>query len=341
MSCMKPFYKSVNARLKFLHIVLYALFSMISSSALAYDKITRILLEDVPMLQKGRNCIWRISTPSSQKHVDYVRFQNDKDTICVFADNWLSKFFKAKKGLYLASMENPNCLLAYDTGNMLTIPYDLQLNDSVNSCYNASGMYCGKYSMSVSGTQSIKLIGIGQIVENKRDTIDHVFLFVRNNIADFSISSIQQNSQIPIVKNEKSYFWIDAFSHHVVLNMTNMEFLSNGKLILRKSACYRYQCESSDGGEIIKDEQAAPSIFNYSLKVANKKMSIIYDCPESYDVKVRVCDITGILYHRRDYAKSQISSQGELNIDLSHLHSGVYVCYIYVNGQVYCKNFHL
>lgn len=333
--------KDVMARLNFLLLVLCILFPIKNSSIFAYDKITRVSLDKIPVINEGKKCIWHIITPSDKKHIDYMSYQDGNDTICIYEDKWLSTYSKAKDGLYLASSENPNYRLSYTPRELISIPYNLQLNDSVSSCYNAMGKYCGKYSMSVLGTQSIKLIGMGQIVENQKDTIDNVLLFVRNNIADVSISYPQQRRQVPVVRKEKSYFWIDASSHHEVLNLKSQEFYSEGKLISEHTLCHRYKWDSPIGEQKILNEQEMPSSFNYSLTVANKKMSIVYECLESCDIKVLVCDISGILYQRRDYSKSQIQPNGELNLDLSRLHSGVYVCYVYVNGQVYSNNFHL
>lgn len=166
-------------------------------------------------------------------------------------------------------------------------------------------------------------------------------LFVKDNIEKVSISSSPKDGKIPILKNELTYFWIDASNQHVVLKLNTQEFISDSKMVSKKSVCYRYLRQSSLRQQKITDEQDVPSLFSYSLKVSNKTMSICYECLENCDIKIQICDITGILYHRREFAKSQILPKGELILDLSRLHSGVYVCYINFNGQVYSKNFHL
>ena len=341
MSYRQKYIKNVMARLNFLLLILCGFFPKANSSVFAYDKITRVSLDKIPVISNGKKCIWHVVTPLGKKNMDYVRYQDSNDTVCISEDKCLSTFLKVKNGLYWASSEDPNYLLSYTVGELIAIPYCLQLNDSVNSSYRASGKYCGKYGMNVLGTQSIKLIGIGQIVENQRDTIDNILLFVRDNIADVSISYPQQKRQVPIVKKEKNYFWIDSYSHHVVLNLKRQEFHFEGKLISKKTVCHRYQWDASVGEQKILNEQGVPSIFNYSLRVVNDKLSIIYECLESCDIRVQICDISGIMYHRRDFSKSVVLPKGELNIDLSRLRSGIYVCYVYVNGQVYSKNFNL
>lgn len=327
------------------HILLYSifcvLFSLYFSSVFSYNKITRIPLDKMTMVQQGKKCIWHISTASCNGYVDYIKILNKEDSLYILADSKLSKYIQTEKGLFLISSETPNCLLSYKPNLLEIIPFYLQLNDSVKSPYYATGLYCGKYDMKISGEQSIKLIGIGKIVENYRDTIENVMLLVRENIADASISIPRNQSLPPIRKKEKSYLWVDAANHHVMLSQEKQELFVGERLVSHKSASYKYQCVSSDGGEKSINEQsvAHTGVFEYNLKVTGKKLKIYYSSNEPNDIKIQICDMTGILYKSSCYSKEKLVSRGVLDFDLSHLRKGVYVTYIYVNGQVQSKTF--
>lgn len=322
----------ILTRRTLLYAIFCVLFSLYFSSAFSYEKIARIPLEKVVLAQQGGKSIWHITTSSDKGHVDYIKVQNKEDSLYVLADGLLSKYIQTSDGLYLISSETPNYLLSYRPNQLDVIPFYLQLNDSVKTPYHATGLYCGKYDMKISGEQSIKLIGIGKIVENHRDTIDNVMLLVRENIADASISIPRKQSLSPIRKKEKSYFWVDAAKHHVILSQEKQELFIGERLVSHKSVSYKYQCVSSDGGEKSINEQsvAHTGVFEYNLKVTEKKLKIYYSSNEPNDIKIQICDMTGILYKSSSYSKEKLVSRGVLDIDLSHLRKGVYVTYIYM-----------
>lgn len=342
-SKMNYYNKSIIARINLLQLIMPLLFLMVFFPMFAYDRIARVSLGDIPLIQKGEKCIWYIKTSSSRNELDYVTWRNDKDTIYVYADKCLSKFIRTKEGISLASLENPNVLFSYYPNELMVMPFNLQLNDSVSSQYNATGTYCGKYAMKIFGKQSMKLIGMGKIVENQRDTIENIMLLVRENVANVSFAFPRIQDQAPIIKKEKSYFWVDASNYHVILSLENQDFFAGEKQVSQNTVFYKYQWDIPVAGKKHTIEQSANPVraFKYSLKVSGKKLRINYSGNDSYDINVQICDIAGILYQSRSYSKEIIFPEGVLDIDLSHLRKGFYVSHIYINGQVYSKTFRL
>ena len=168
--------KCIFARPNVLQIILVALLSINYLSIFAYNKTERIKIEKTPEIQKGKNCIWHITTPSDISNVDYIKYQDKNDTIIILADKQLSKYIRTKDGLSLITSENPTTFLEYSPKGLQTIPFNLQLNDSVVSPYNAEGVYCGKYSMSICGNQVTKVIGMGKMMVNQEEVIENVVL---------------------------------------------------------------------------------------------------------------------------------------------------------------------
>ena len=166
-----------------------ALLSINYLSIFAYNKTERIKIEKTPEIQKGKNCIWHITTPSDISNVDYIKYQDKNDTIIILADKQLSKYIRTKDGLSLITSENPTTFLEYSPKGLQTIPFNLQLNDSVVSPYNAEGVYCGKYSMSICGNQVTKVIGMGKMMVNQEEVIENVVLLVREKKENVSINS--------------------------------------------------------------------------------------------------------------------------------------------------------
>ena len=336
--------KCIFARPNALQIILVALFSINYLSIFAYNKTERIKIEKIPEIQKGKNCIWHITTPSDISNVDYIKYLDKNDTIIVLADKQLSKYIRTKDGLSLMTSENPTTFLEYSTKGLQTIPFNLQLNDSVVSPYNAEGVYCGKYSMSICGNQVTKVIGMGKMMVNQEEVIENVVLQIREKKENVSINYPQKREQAPITRIVKSYIWYDATNYHVILNYENQRFFANNLLVSQNSVCYKYNSNTSQ--EAQEDEKSTNNqkvlpLFEYSLNVTAKQLKISYSSTKSHDFRIQICDIAGIVYYSKNYSKQNILPSGELSFNLSHLCKGIYVAYIFVDGQVYCKSFSL
>ena len=189
--------KCIFARPNALQIILVALFSINYLSIFAYNKTERIKIEKIPEIQKGKNCIWHITIPSDISDVDYIKYLDKNDTIIVLADKQLSKYIRTKDGLSLMTSENPTTFLEYSTKGLQTIPFNLQLNDSVVSPYNAEGVYCGKYSMSICGNQVTKVIGMGKMMVNQEEVIENVVLQIREKKKMYLLIILKKESKLP------------------------------------------------------------------------------------------------------------------------------------------------
>ena len=336
--------KCIFARPNVLQIILVALLSINYLSIFAYNKTERIKIEKTPEIQKGKNCIWHITTPSDISNVDYIKYQDKNDTIIILADKQLSKYIRTKDGLSLITSENPTTFLEYSPKGLQTIPFNLQLNDSVVSPYNAEGVYCGKYNMSICGNLVIKVIGMGKMMVNQEEVIENVVLLVREKKENVSINYPQKREQAPITRIVKSYIWYDATNYHVILNYENQRFFANNLLVSQNSVCYKYNSntfqEAQEDEKSTNNQKVLP-LFEYSLNVTAKQLKISYSSAKSHDFRIQICDIAGIVYCNKNYSKQNILPSGELSFNLSHLCKGIYVAYIFVDGQVYCKSFSL
>lgn len=250
--------KCIFARPNVLQIILVALLSINYLSIFAYNKTERIKIEKTPEIQKGKNCIWHITTPSDISNVDYIKYQDKNDTIIILADKQLSKYIRTKDGLSLITSENLTTFLEYSPKGLQTIPFNLQLNDSVVSPYNAEGVYCGKYNMSICGNLVIKVIGMGKMMVNQEEVIENIVLLVREKKENVSINYPQKREQAPITRIVKSYIWYDATNYHVILNYENQRFFANNLLVSQNSVCYKYNSNTS-----LEDKEAEKNTNNH------------------------------------------------------------------------------
>lgn len=339
-----------NIRRKSLQTVFLLVFILGSILPIhSYEKIVRTELNERPTLMTGNYCVWDFSNMIQKAPKQTIRYLMQKDTLSVFSNNNICKYKNTPNGLLLVSTENPKNIQTYPTSQPMIIPFGLQLGDSIVSVYQSIGEYCDDYTMKSRGTIVVKCIGRGKLKDCHNGILDNVLLFYRNDISFVCASpknELKGNLNISnIKKEEKTYFWMVPNTHNILYQYSIQEFSLGKTQLSRKCVFHKYEYEAIRGEEDKGESQEilrSPLTFRIqNIEIKNRKLLVEYECTESGDVKIQVCNVAGITYKSKSYLKNDIQQSGSLSISLSNLSRGTYIANIYFKGNIYKKTFNL
>lgn len=301
-----------------------------------YHKTTNI---DVG--KSGEDVVWDyhyLSISDDCKH--FYTLCIDDTTSIVTGEKENNLCLLQNAGLYILKSASHLKRMDYQKQPLL-LPSTLSYGDSVYNEFEGKGWYSDSRAMEEEGDMTAVADAYGTLIFPDGDTLTNVLRIHTIRNADIGIEPdtvFRKDSPRKQMVTEK-YLWYASGCRFPVLISSSQSCFDNGQLLTREEDAYvlcpefakKTKPARQDVEPSLRDSEA---MIHYTVEVHDKVITLRYDLLEDCSVKAIVANVAGIVYREKQLSgDSGISN--ECVIDCGGLHSGEYVLYINVNGQVF------
>ena len=161
-----------------LSIIAFAFLSL-TSRAQEFDQPfsqTKYLVENADLDSFGENCIWSLKDAELQKLPEkslYYISDSDSTLLIKDEDHTKSLYSRLNDELYYAGLENKLTKIIYDQMELYA-KRNFEYRDSICGVFLGHGLYCDKVQLSVNGSYTTIVDGIGCLYLPEGNTIENV-----------------------------------------------------------------------------------------------------------------------------------------------------------------------
>lgn len=324
------------------------------------DSIAKELVEYVHVISDKEDAVWDFSDLETQGTY-YVKYDTIGDYLTAYDQRESLKYHLRNDSLFLTGYESPMVRMDYHRPQ-LSMPFNLQLGQSVVSNYQGEGTYCGTHSERTVGLQRITADSEGTLILSEKDTLRNTFCLY--SVATESIrlnrdSCRNDSDNLKQVITERCQWYARGYRYPVFETVTSSTY-DNLNHVATKQYAYRcpphLQIELNDSvnerirladrqssvnrnnagenGTAGHDNQDGDNGFSYQVDVKSNNVTITYSLEQAAEIHVLVVDVMGTVY-RDEQQYNSAGSGYSMSIDCSGLRHGQYILYINVNGFIY------
>lgn len=194
-------------------------FLSIASEAQEFDQSisqTKYLVENADLDSFGENSIWSLEGAELEKLPEkslYYISNNDSSLLINEEDDTQNLFSRINDDLYIAGLENKLTKITYETKELYT-KRNFQYRDSISGTFAGHGLYSDKVKLSVNGTYTTIVDGIGSLVLPDNKTIENIIRVTTirkiENIGKVLIIKenrwLEQSNLLPIIERTEIYY---------------------------------------------------------------------------------------------------------------------------------------
>lgn len=237
----------------------------------------------------------------------------------------------------------------------ISMKFPLHVGDSLSSCFDGYGTYCGNHEVIVKGHVIIQAGNYGRLVLSDNDTLNNVL-----EIRTLTTTAMAMDVSCPVFdatklkqEIEEKYEWYCQGFRYPVYTSVQRTSYSNLEPVGCTQLAYRLlpgdisniQDNYNDSIRIdktAKDSQRLTSeeIFHYNVILNNNGINIDYTIDKDAMVLVLLADCRGILYKNSKYS-IRGGDAGNISMGTSGLRPGQYILYINVNGRIYSRTINI
>ena len=324
------------------------------------DSIAKELVEYVHVISDKEDAVWDFSDLEAQGTY-YVKYDTIGGYLTAYDQRESLKYHLRNDSLFLTGYESPMVRMDYHRP-LLSMPFNIQLGQSIISSYQGEGTYCGTHSERTFGSLRITADSEGTLILSEKDTL-------RNTLCLYSVAteSIRLNrdscrndsDNLKQVITERCQWYTRGYRYPVFETVTSSTY-DNLNHVATKQYAYRcpphLQIELNDSvnerirladrqssvnrnnagenGTAGHDNQDGDNGFSYQVDVKSNNVTITYSLEQAAEIHVLVVDVMGTVY-RDEQQYNSAGSGYSMSIDCSGLRHGQYILYINVNGFIY------
>lgn len=237
----------------------------------------------------------------------------------------------------------------------ISMKFPFHVGDSLSSCFDGYGTYCGNHEVIVKGQVIIQAGNYGRLVLSDNDTLNNVL-----EIRTLTTTAMAMDVSCPVFdatnlkqEIEEKYEWYCQGFRYPVYTSVQRTSYSNLKPVGSTQLAFRLlpgdftnlKDNFDDSIRIdrtVKDSQKETSeeIFHYNIILNNNGININYTIDKDAMVLVLLADCRGILYKNSKYS-IRGGDAGNISMGTLGLRPGQYILYINVNGRIYSRTINL
>lgn len=308
----------------------------------AIDSLQIYKLPYVPVSNTQGYCTWDFSNISSKDMVpnraDYFPHPTDSTRMGLHLDRTNYKFKHSGDTVWMIGYETSFTLMTYTTPIPWLI-FPFSYGDSVGGTFQGKGEYCHTISISVTGTYSMKIEAIGQLV-------------LPDVVADSAIllhwrKTYHQDTYPNTLVHEDRYRWFSPYARYPLFEtIQTITVENNSDTTTAKRYSYYYPQEqqipqqTSIQNFVLHNSQLVDSLITniaYMPNPVSSDLHISYTLHHPAEVYISLHYNGGVTMYQ---STPHHESEGEhfTQIDMSGLPIGTYVVYIHADNELVSGN---
>lgn len=358
MLLKKKFMLSRNSLAFLLYLVVIPLSSLAQDSLTFANKMRdgdKIIRQRVSGIQSGRsgvNVLWDFRDTQIMDEEELL-YEGDSLVLCV-GNKSIQKYLVNDNGIWQIGWETNLELMEYQAPVCLII-FPMTYGESLSNIFYGKGKYCDLYDIDVCGTHETEIDACGTMIIGENDTLQQVIRLHSIRTQSMAMDALPSQLDSALTKRqqiEERYVWYARGYRYPVMEMVSRASYYQLSLISTYQETYQFlphvqrlaYTDSLNEAIALRDSMSAnPSqhgIIHYMVSLSGSELVIDYDLESQAQVTFLLSDVRGILYRKKVFTEEEGIGY-QTRIDCFGLHTGDYILYMNINGQIYSEKIRL
>lgn len=266
-----------------------------------------------------------------------------RDTLLVCTPSCIDILSQGPSGMKLLSKESPLLKMDY-IDKPVVISLNMQIGDSIVTCFNAEGTYSDHHSVPFTGRYLSRIKAIGSVITEECDTIDNIVMIENTQYLNAETSTDLSNNFFVISSSYLFYSpQISSPLYEIIRTKRDSADISLGEYLL-----YRYSLLDSIGNNVsipelckskvsysdkISSTMSVKNLFEeYEMSEFDGIVKIRYKVSGKVHVSMIISDKMGVVYRVCSGSHDDFDVH-TLELDTKGMRRGMYVISISVNDK--------